>query len=109
MRGLYRMVIHRAILMDHSCPKIDVNLREASAYKANKLASAELRSLTKKNQFQIVDTVFRGTFHVAHEGQCFGQICASYEVETTELLSARPELLSGGDEGISQPHDRSPQ
>lgn len=68
-----------------------MSLREALGYKANKQASAMLRRLTKKDQFQAVDVVFRGTFRVAHEGQCFGQICAAYEIETSELLSARPE------------------
>jgi hypothetical protein len=95
--GLYRMVIHGAILMDRSCSKTDVNLREAPAYKANKQASALLRSLTKKDQFQPVDVVFRGILRVAHEGQCFGQICAPYEIETSALVTARaapPE--SGG-------------
>ena len=96
VRGLYRMVIHGSILMDRACSKTDVSLREAPRYKADKQASAILRSLTKKDQFQTVDVVFRGTFRVAHEGQCFGQICAGYEIETTELLSARPESPQNG-------------
>jgi hypothetical protein len=90
VRGLYRMVIHGAILMDRACPKTEVNLREAQGYKADKKASALIRSLTKNNQFQPVEVVFRGTFRVAHEGQCFGQICAAYEIETSELVTARP-------------------
>lgn len=90
VRGLYRMVIHGSVLMDRSCSNTDVNLRESSGYKANKEASALLRSLTKKDRFQPVDVVFRGIFHVAHEGQCFGQICAAYEIETIELVTARP-------------------
>jgi hypothetical protein len=88
VRGLYRMVIHGAILMDRSCPKEETNLREAQGYKADRKASALIRSLTKKDQFQPVEAVFRGTFRVAHEGQCFGQICAEYEIETTELVTA---------------------
>lgn len=90
VKGQYRMVIHGAILMGHSCSGTDVNLREAKVYKANKQASSTLRSQTKKDQFRPVDVVFRGIFHVAHNGQCFGQICAAYEIETTELLSADP-------------------
>ncbi|HTV64470.1 MAG TPA: hypothetical protein VMD98_02640 [Bryocella sp.] len=102
VRGLYRMVIHGSILMDRACSKIDVNLREAPGYKADKQASSVLRALTKKDQFQPVDVVFRGTFRVAHEGQCFGQGCAGYEIETTELISARPELPATGG-AASQP------
>jgi hypothetical protein len=90
VRGLYRMVIHGAILMDLPCSKISVNLREAPNYTANKSALTMLRSLTKKNQFQPVAVVFRGIFRVASGGQCFGQICASFEIETKELVSAHP-------------------
>jgi hypothetical protein len=96
VRGLYRTVIHGSILMDRACSKTDVNLREAPGYKADKQASSVLRSLTKKDQFQPVDVVFRGIFRIAHEGQCFGQICAGYEIETTELISARPESPASG-------------
>jgi hypothetical protein len=99
VRGLYRSVIHGTILMDHACPKADVGLREAPGYKADKHASALLRSLLKKNQFQPVDVVFRGTFRVAREGQCFGQICSLYELETTELVSARPVPPEAGSDG----------
>jgi hypothetical protein len=101
--GLYRMVIHGAILMDRSCPKEEANLREAQGYKADKKASALIRSLTKKDQFQPVEVVFRGTFRVAHEGQCFGQICAEYEIETSELVTARP-APSGNDSPTSAAH-----
>jgi hypothetical protein len=91
VHGLYRMVIHGAILMDRACSKTDVSLRESPGYKADKKAVSVLRSITKKDQFQPVEVVFRGIFRVAHQGQCFGQICAGYEIETTELVSARPE------------------
>jgi hypothetical protein len=90
VRGLYRMVIHGAVLIDNACSHTDVNLRESSGYKVNKAALSLLRSLTKKDRFRAVDVVFRGIFHVAHEGQCFGQICAAYEIETMELVTARP-------------------
>jgi hypothetical protein len=88
--GLYRFVIHGAVLMDRSCPEAEVNLRNAPGYKANKQAWAVMRSLTKKDQFQPIDVVLRGTLHVAREGQCLGEICARYEIEITELVSARP-------------------
>ena len=90
VRGLYRMVIHGAVLIDNACSHTDVNLRESSGYKVNKAALSLLRSLTKKDRFRAVDVVFRGIFNVAHEGQCFGQICAAYEIETMELVTARP-------------------
>jgi hypothetical protein len=90
------MVIHGSILMDRACSKTDVNLRESPGYKADKKAVSVLRSITKKDQFQPVEVVFRGIFRVAHKEQCFGQICAGYEIETTELVSARPESPDNG-------------
>jgi hypothetical protein len=96
VRGLYRMVIHGSILMDRACSKTDVNLRQAPGYKADKQALSVLRALTKKDQFQPVDVVYRGTFRVAHQEQCFGEICARYEIEIMELISARPESPASG-------------
>jgi len=89
VRGLYRMVVHGSLLMGPTCPKIKVSVRQAPDYKADKNASAVVRSLTKKDQFQEVDVVIRGTFRVAHEGQCFGQNCELYELESHELLCAQ--------------------
>ena len=96
VRGLYRMVIHGTILMDRNCSETDVNLRGAPGYKADKHALAVLRSLTKKDEFRPVDVVLRGTFLVAHGGQCFSEMCAPYEIETTALVSARPESPAEG-------------
>jgi hypothetical protein len=93
--GLYRFVIHGAILMDRSCPQVEVNLREALGYKADKKAASVVRSITKKDQFQPVDVILRGILHVAHEGQCFGEMCAAYQIEITELMSARPAPPEG--------------
>src|SRR5262249_2868164 len=90
VKGLYRVLVHRSIAMARACSKTDANLRLAPGYKADKKASSILRSQTKKDQFQPVYVVFRGIFRVAQEGQCFGQICVHYEIEATELLSARP-------------------
>lgn len=89
VRGLYRMVVHGSFLMGATCPKIKVNVRQAPNYKADKNASTIIRSLTKKDQFQVADVVIRGTFRVAHEGQCFGQNCELYELESHELLCAQ--------------------
>jgi hypothetical protein len=88
VRGLWRMVIHGSILMGTACPKMEVNMTETSEYKTNKKASSIIKSVTKKDQFSSVEVVLRGTFRVAHEGQCFGQICAAYQIEAAELLSA---------------------
>jgi hypothetical protein len=88
VRGLYRMVIHGSILTAAGCPEDSVNMRRAANWKGDKRAVAVIRSLTKKYQFQLVDIVSRGTFRVAHEGQCFGQNCLPYEFEETELLCA---------------------
>ena len=54
VRGLYRMVIHGAVLIDNACSHTDVNLRESSGYKVNKAALSLLRSLTKKDRFRAV-------------------------------------------------------
>jgi hypothetical protein len=107
VHGLYRMVIHGAILMDRACSKTDVNLRESLGYKADKKAASALRSITKKDQFQPVEVVFRGIFRVAQKEQCFGQICAGYEIETTELVAARPESPDIGG-ATSVPAERNP-
>jgi hypothetical protein len=89
IRGIYRMVLHGSLLMGATCPKAKVNVRQAPDYKADKNASAVVRSLSKKDQLQAVDVVMRGTFRVAHEGQCFGQNCELYELESHELLCAQ--------------------
>ena len=96
VRGLYLLVPpgtpHGSILAGADC-KTEVNLRDASTFKASKAVLATLRSIdktNKKGQFKPVDEVLRGVFRVAHEGQCFGQICAGYELEVTELLCVQP-------------------
>jgi hypothetical protein len=90
--GLYRMVLHGSILMGSACPKNYVNLRGTPNEKEDKHALAVLRAFykKKKNQFQTVDEVLRGTFRIAAQGQCFGQNCLSYEIEIHELICARP-------------------
>jgi hypothetical protein len=93
--GLYRFVIHGAILMDRSCPQAEINLRESPGYKADKKAASVLRSITKEDQFQPVDVILRGILHVAHDGQCFGEMCAAYQIEITELMTARPAPPEG--------------
>jgi hypothetical protein len=91
IRGLYRSVAHGTILMGSaSCTNAEINLRLASDYKEEKSASRMLTSLIKRNRFQPVVVIVRATFWAAKEGNCFGQICASYEIETHELLSAKP-------------------
>jgi hypothetical protein len=108
VRGLYRMVIHGSILMAAGCPKDDyVNLRGAPNWRGDKHALAIIRSLTKKNQFQPVDIVSRGTFRVAHEGQCFGQNCLPYEFEETELLCATPAKTNASP-GAADPKPGTP-
>ena len=90
LQGYYRMVIHGAILRGNSCPEVELAVRRARNYRANKQASNVLRSLTKKSQFRPVDVIVRGVFRVAKEGHCFGQICSSYQIEIRELLYAQP-------------------
>ena len=86
--GHYKMLFHGSVLTASECKDV-VNLRQALNAKTDKHAQAILRSATKKNQFQAVPVVLRGTFHVAQQGQCFGQDCAPYEIEDRELLCAQ--------------------
>jgi hypothetical protein len=88
VKGLYRVVIHGSVLMEPTCSKALVNMREAPDYRADKHAQDVIRSLTKKDQFLSVDVVLRGTFRVALEGQCFGEMCEPYEIQVEELLCA---------------------
>lgn len=105
--GVYRMVIHGSILTGAACSKDDVNLRRAANWKGNKRAVAIIRSLTKKDQFQPVDVVSRGTFRVAHEGRCFGQNCLKYEIEETELLCAA-RAKTHASSGAADPNPGAP-
>jgi hypothetical protein len=99
VRGLYRMVIHGSILTSPACGKTYVNMRQASDYKADKHASALVRSLTKHDQFQSVEVVLRGTFRVAQQGQCFGQNCLLYEIDDHNLLCAQSPKANGSSVG----------
>jgi hypothetical protein len=102
VRGLYRMVLHGSVLMSPECEHDLVNMRQAADYKADKRVKSKMRSLTKKNQFQSVDVVLRGTFRMAHQGECFGQNCLRYKIEDHELLYAKaPD--SGGSSGSKVP------
>lgn len=107
VKGLYRMVIHGSILMSPACGKTYVNLRQAPDYKADKHASAVIRSMTKKDQFQTVEVVLRGTLHVAHHEQCFGQNCLLYEIEDHELLCAGPP--EPGNSSDARPSEKRPE
>jgi hypothetical protein len=89
VRGLWKMVFHGSIFKGKACPAVLVNLTQVPEYKANKKASSLVWSLAKKDQFGLVEVVFRGTFRAAHREQCFGQICTPYQFEAVELLSAQ--------------------
>ena len=93
--GLYRMVIHGSVLTSPECGETYVNMRQASDYKADRNASAVVRSVTKKDQFQSIDVVLRGNFRVAANGQCFGQNCLRYEIEDHELQCAKAAKTTG--------------
>lgn len=88
VRGLYRMVLHGSVLTAPECARMYVNMREAEGYRADKRALKVIRSATKKDQFQPVDVVVRGIFRSARQGECFGQNCLRYEIESRELLCA---------------------
>ena len=106
------MVLHGSMLMSPECGKTHVNMRRASDYKAEKHASATMRSLTKKDQFQSVDVVIRGTFRIAQQGQCFGQNCLPYEIEEHELLCAeapRPDASATANHEAEHAQCSSPE
>jgi hypothetical protein len=96
IRGLYRMEIHGFILMDRGCSKTQASLRRSPGYRAEKSVAKVLRSAAKKDEFQPVEVVYLGIFRVAKEGQCFGEFCAGYEIEITELVSARFDAPANG-------------
>ena len=76
--------------MGKGCSDVNISAKETDDYKADKHASEVLRRLLKKDKFEPVEIVVRGTFHLAHQGQCFGgEICSRYQVEIAELLSAQ--------------------
>ena len=88
VHALYRMVIHGAVFTGRNCPVV-VAGKEIPTYKADKQAVKAMKRLLKKDKFVPVDVVVQGTFHVAHQGQCFGgDNCARYLLEISELLSA---------------------
>lgn len=88
VRGLYRMVLHGSVLTAAGCSQTYVNMREAEGYRADKQALKVVRSVTKKDQFRPIDVVIQGIFRSARQGQCFGQNCLRYEIESRELLCA---------------------
>jgi hypothetical protein len=82
------MVLHGTVLMSTDCGATLVNLRQASDYKSNPDSERVVRAITKRDQYQSVEVVMRGSFHVAKQGQCFGQNCLEYEFEDHEILCA---------------------
>jgi hypothetical protein len=88
VRGLWRMTPHGSLLMRRSCAEAAA-VKQTSDYKADHSASAVIRKITKNDQFAAVEVVFRGVFKAARQGQCFGELCMAYEVETDELVSAQ--------------------
>lgn len=82
------MVMHGSVLMSPDCGSDLVNLRQARDYKSSSSAEKIIRSATRKDQFQSVEVVIRGSFHVAKQGKCFGQNCEKFELEDRELISA---------------------
>jgi hypothetical protein len=91
VKGLYRVVIHGAVLTGSACSETYASVREASNYKADVHASSIVKRLLKKDKSQPIAVVVRGTFRVAQKGQCFGgDLCARYQVEIADLISAEP-------------------
>jgi hypothetical protein len=94
--GVFERIFHGSIIGgSESCPKSEINFRLASDYKSEKSVRKALASLTSKDPHESVDVVVRGIFRIAKKGECFGQICASYDIEVNEMFSAKPHHGAG--------------
>lgn len=99
--GDYRIAIHGAVLTGAACMKTYASLKVMADYNADKHASAIMKRLLGKDKSQPVAVVLRGTFRVAQKGQCLGgDLCASYEIEVTDLLSAQPVPFASQADGL---------
>lgn len=87
--GLWKATPHGTLFIGSSCTETPVSLRQAAGYKANRLALRAFRKLTKKDHSAVVAAVFRGSFRVARQGECFGEFCSRYEMEIVELASVQ--------------------
>jgi|LSQX01.3.fsa_nt_gb hypothetical protein len=89
--GVFKRIFHGSILEGcESYPKSEINVRLSPDYRSEKSVRKAFASLTRKNQYAPVEVVARGVFRAAKQGECFGQICAIYDIEVNEMLSAKP-------------------
>jgi len=87
--GVYKRIFHGSTIEGpESCDKCDINYHLASDYKCEKSVDKIYSSLLKKDPYGRVDVIVRGVFRVAKKVECFGQICARYDFEAIEMLSA---------------------
>lgn len=91
VRGFYVKWGHGPALVwndpENNCCLRPVNIRAAKGERQQKEAASVIKSYEEGFDGS-VDEVVRGTFHVAHNGNCFGQDCLAYEIDVTDLLSA---------------------
>ncbi len=89
--GVFKRIFHGSIIEGcESRSKSEINFRLSPDYSSGKSVKKAFASLTRKNQYAPVDVIVRGVFRVARQGECFGQICAIYDIEVNEMLSANP-------------------
>ena len=90
--GVFKRIFHGSILEGcESCSKSEINFRLSPDYRSKKSVRKAFASLTRKNQYASIDVVVRGVFRVAKQGTAVsGQICAIYDIEVNEMLSAKP-------------------
>ena len=89
--GIFKRIFHGSIIEGcESCSKSEINFRLSSDYSSEKSVKEAFTSATRNNQYAPVAVVVRGVFRVAKQGECFGQICAIYDIEVNEMLSAKP-------------------
>jgi hypothetical protein len=96
--GQYEESFHGTLLITIGCPRSKVNVRNAAGFKSKKKDLKELKRIVSRGGS--AEVVVRGIFKVAGAEQCFGQTCAPYEIEVTELLSVRPRAPTTGDDTI---------
>jgi hypothetical protein len=91
IKGVYKRIFHGSIMAgSESCSKSEINFRLSQDYRSEKSVIKAFTSLTRKNRHEAIEVVVRGVFRVAKQGECFGQICAKYDIEVNEMLSAKP-------------------
>ena len=91
VRGLYLKMPHGMVLTTEECPGLSrdtVSLTTSTMFFVNKQTWKTLSLLTRRRK--PAEVVLTGRFHVAAQGQVFGQGNELYEIELVSILCAEP-------------------